>query len=220
MLVRIIALTTVTFAAGALAQTRDHAPVAMHSSAKMGQDRPNSESWTYINPDLSLGKYDAIVIKPTAVYKGADAQFGSISTKDRQRFAEIFTEALDKELSQVYPVVPKAGPKSFTLRVTLIGAEKTKMGVATATRVTALGFAANALKSATGRSGTFTGSVLYAVEVHDGATNALLAAAVRRRSPDALDIPSTLSTTDTVKAIARDVARQIRQRLETARSAS
>ena len=39
-------------------------------------------------------------------------------------------------------------------------------------------------------------------------------AAVRRRTPDPLDIPATLSTRDTVKAVAREFADGARERLE------
>ena len=52
------------------------------------------------------------------------------------------------------------------------------------------------------------------MEVFDGQTGELLLAAVRRRSPDALDVPATLSTTDTVKAVARELADGARKRLE------
>jgi hypothetical protein len=96
----------------------------------------------------------------------------------------------------------------------MLGAQKTKGGIATATRVTPLGFATSAVKSAMGKKGTFTGSVLFAVELFDARTNELLLAAVRRRTPDPLDVPATLSTTDTVKSVAREFADGARKRLE------
>jgi hypothetical protein len=109
-----------------------------------------------------------------------------------------------------------AKPQADTLRlkVTILGAQKTQGGLATATRVTPLGFATSALKSAIGKKGSYTGSVLYAVELTDARTNELLIAAVRRRTPDPLDVPATLSTTDTVKAVAREFADGARRRLE------
>ena len=112
------------------------------------------------------------------------------------------------------PPAARAQADTLRLRVTIIGANKTKGGLATATRVTPLGFATSALKSAMGRTGTFTGSLLYAVELYDARSNELLLAAVRRRTPDPLDVPATLSTTDTVKAIAREFADGARKRLQ------
>ena len=72
----------------------------------------------------------------------------------------------------------------------------------------------SALKSALGKAGSLTGSVLYAVELHDGRTNELLLAAVRRRTPDPLDVPATVSQDATIKAVAREFADGARKRLE------
>lgn len=203
----------------AAAQTHDHAPVALQSSGKMEQAEPGSESWTYIKPGLSLAKYDSLLIQPTAVYAGPDAQFGAIPPPEREKYAGIVTTALQGQLAQVFPLVEKATARTIVLRVTLLGAQPTRGGVATATRLTTFGIATSAIKSVRGKPGTMTGSVLFAVEVFDGVSNELLAAAVRREHPDALDIPATLSTTDTVKAVARDFADQLRERLEAAKVA-
>ena len=100
------------------------------------------------------------------------------------------------------PVAARSGKGVLRLKVTLLGVKKTTGGVATASRVTPMGLASSAVKSATGRGGTLTGSVLFAVELFDGA-GAVQAAAIRRRAPDALDIKATLSTGDTVKAVGR-----------------
>jgi hypothetical protein len=98
------------------------------------------------------------------------------------------------------------------MQMTLIGVENTKGGVATATRVTPFGLAFSAINSVRGKGGSFTGSMLIALEA-TGAKNEMLVGAVRRREPDALDIPATLSMTDTVTAIGRDYGRELRDRL-------
>ncbi len=199
----------------ALAQTEDHAPVAMKSSGKMAQDKPGSESWTYAQPRAVFAKYRSVIVEPTAVYNGPDAQFdGDISAADRAKFAAIVTDALREELAKSFPAPAQAQADTLRLKVTLLGAEKTKGGLATATRVTPIGFGLSAVKSALGKGGSLTGSVLVAVELYDAKTNELLLAAVRRRSPDALDIPATLGTEETVKAVAREFADTARKRLE------
>lgn len=220
-LTRSFALAAVLILAAepALAQTKDHAPVALKSSTKLTQDKAASENWTYFKPGLDLGKYRSVVVEPTAVYDGPDAQFDGITSTDRTKFAEILTTALGKELAGPFPAPAKAGPDTLRLRLTILGAKKTVGGVATATRATTFGLATSALKSALGKPGTLTGSVLLAVEAFDGGTGELVAAGIRRRSPDALDIPATLSTTATVKAVARDFAENIRKRLEKASAA-
>jgi len=196
------------------AQTRDNAPVALSSSTRMTQDAPGRESWTYAQPAAVFLKYRSVIVDPTTVYEGADAQFEGIDPADRSRFALIVTDELRSEISRSFAAPNRAQADTLRIHTTLLGAQKTTGGVATATRVTPLGFATSALKSALGKNGSFTGSILYAVEVYDGRTGELLLAAVRRRTPDPLDVPATLSTTNTVKAVARDLANAARKRLE------
>ena len=195
-------------------QTRDHAPVDLPSSSRMTQDRPGVESWTYAQPRSAFLKYRTVIVDPTVVYQGPDAQFEGIDQADRAKYADMITNELRSEIGKSFPAPAQPQADTMRLRVTILGAQKTKGGVATATRVTPLGFATSALKSALGKSGSFTGSLLYSVELYDAKTNELLLAAVRRRTPDPLDVPATLSTTDTVKSVARDFADSARRRLE------
>ena len=180
----------------------------------MTQDKAGTESWTYAQPTSRFLRYRTVIVDPTVVYQGPDAQFEGIDPADRAKYAQIITDELRSELAKTFPSPAKPQADTLRLRVTILGAEKTKGGIATATRVTPLGFATSALKSALGKTGSFTGSVLYAVELYDAKTNELLLAAVRRRTPDPLDVPATLSTTDTIKAVARDFANSARRRLE------
>jgi hypothetical protein len=207
-------MSVLPMSASLRAQTRDHAPVALASSGRMTQDKPGSESWTYVQPRSAFAKYRSIIIGPTAVYQGADAQFDGIEPADRDRYAAIMTEELRSEIGKSFALATQPQADTLRLQVTILGAQTTKGGLATATRVTPIGFATSALKSALGKKGTFTGSLLYAVELYDARTNELLLAAVRRRTPDPLDVPATLSTTDTVKAVSRDFANSARKRLE------
>jgi hypothetical protein len=198
----------------ASAQTKDNAPVSLPSASMMRQDKPGTESWTYAQPASRFTKYRTVIVDPTTVYQGPDAQFDGIDPADRAKYAGMITQELRSEMAKSFPAPARAQADTLRLRVTIIGAEKTKGGIATATRVTPLGFASSALKSALGKTGTFTGSLLYSVELYDAQTNELLIAAVRRRTPDPLDVPATLSTTDTVKAVAREFADAARKRLE------
>lgn len=208
-------VTLVAVAAPLGAQTRDHAPTSLKSSSKMVQDEPGSESWTYAQPVSVFQKYRTVIVDDATVYQGPDAQFEGIDQADRAKYAALITQELRTEIAKTFPTPAKAQADTLRLHVTILGGQKTQGGLATATRVTPLGFAASALKSVTGKKGSLTGSVLYAVELYDARSNELLLAAVRRRTPDPLDIPATLSTTDTVKAVAREFADSARKRLET-----
>ena len=196
------------------AQTKDHAPVALPSAQLMAQDKPGTESWTYAQDRSVFTKYRTVMVDPATVYQGPDAQFDNVDPADRAKAAAVITDALRQELAKTFPSPARAQADTLRLRVTILGATKTKGGIATATRVTPVGFGLSALKSALGKPGTLTGSVLYAVELYDARTNELLLAAVRRRTPDPLDVPATISQDETIKAVAREFADGARKRLE------
>jgi len=195
----------------AFAQTEDHAPVGLPSAGQLSQDR--GESWTYLRPGLNLSSYRNVVVDQAVVYTGPDAQFVGVSAEERRRYAAMLTDRLRTEMARALPVVARAGPGTARIRVTLVGMTGTTGGVATATRVTIMGFATSAMRSVTGRQGSLTGSMLIAIEVFDH-NGVLQAAAVRRRAPDALDVPATLSNNATVQAIARDFSRTVRERFQ------
>lgn len=192
------------------------APSNLQSASMLTPDAGKGDSWTYRNPQASFASYQSFMIQPTAVYTGAGTQWGSTTPEQRQRYAAYMTEALRKELSQAYTVVDKPGPGVATLRLTLMGVQNTVGGVATASRFTPMGIALNGIQSLRGKKGSMTGSVTAAIEVMDSKNGALLFAAVRQRSPDALDIESTLSTEKTVEAVADDIARSIRKGIDRA----
>jgi hypothetical protein len=198
----------------AAAQTKDNAPVALPAASAMTQDKRGSESWTYVNPAANFTKYRTVIVEPATVYTGPDAQFDDVDQADRTRYAAMMSDALRNELATSFPAPARPGADTLRVRMSLLGVDKTKGGVATATRVTPLGFGLSAAKSLLGKGGTFTGSVLYAVEAYDGQSGNLLFTAVRRLGPDPLDIPATLSTTDTVKAVARDFAQRALKKLQ------
>lgn len=196
--------------------TRQRPPSDLPGAGQMVQDAPKSESWTYMKPDLNLAKYRSIIIVPTAVYTGQDAQFKGVSAEEQQKYANFITQALNKELAKSFQIVTAPAPDALQLKITLLGAEETTGGVATVTRVLPIGFVTSAVRSMADKPGRLTGSLLMALEVTDSTTGELQAAAVRRKAPDALDISATVSTSDTVQSVAEDVARSLRERLDEA----
>jgi hypothetical protein len=198
----------------AAAQTKDHAPTALPSAGLMTQDKPGTENWTYAQPRSVFTKYRTLIVDPATVYQGPDAQFDNVDPADRYKAAAVITDALRQELVKSFPSPARPQADTMRLKVSILGATKTKGGIATATRVTPMGFGLSALKSALGKPGTFTGSVLFAVELYDARTNELLLAAVRRRTPDPLVVPATISQEETIKAVAREFADGARKRLE------
>jgi hypothetical protein len=191
------------------------APSQLRSASQLTPDG-KGDSWTYRNPNASLNHYQSFIIQPTAVYTDPTAQWGGTTPEQRQRYAAYMTKALRDEVGAGYQIVDRPGPGVATLRLTLLGVQKTIGGVATAARATPMGFAFNGIQSLRGKKGSMTGSVQAALEVTDSRNGVLVFAAVRKRSPNALDIESTLSTEKTVEAVAEDIAKAVRKGLDTA----
>ena len=133
----------------------------------------------------------------------------------RLAIAELFTEETRKALGTKYPVVSAPGPGLARLRFTILGVSETVPYASAVTRVIPIGGAVNLLSRGAGHGGILTGSVTYGIEAFDSQSGKLVAVAVRRLTPGAFDISSTLGTMDTARAVASDAAAKLRSMLGT-----
>jgi hypothetical protein len=189
---------------------------ALRSMPYLSQDPGQQDSWSYRNPEVQISKYRSFLILPTVVSADPMAKWGNSSAADRQQYAAIMTQALRNEIGKSYQIAQGPGEGVAALQLTLLGVQKTTPVVATISRVTPMGFAMNSIKSLRGKKGTMTGALHAALEVSDSKSGTLMYAAIRHRSPNALDIGATLSTEETVKAVAEDIAEAIRSGLDRA----
>jgi outer membrane murein-binding lipoprotein Lpp len=201
--------------AGCSAQTQSmDQPTGMDISAQLQQNPNEGGAWTYLDPTANLKSYDSFIILPAKIFRGEGAKYGGLSDQEIQQVADMFSEELRTALQPTYPVVTTPGPNVASIQFTLIGVESTVPLVSTATRIIPIGAAINLLKSGAGGGGTLTGSVTYGIEAKDSVSNKTVAAAVRDLAPGAFDLSSTLGTMDTARAVARDAAQMVRQRLD------
>ena len=210
------AILCTALALGSPAAVFAQAPAAISSSSKLSEDEGKRDSWTYRNPNAVIGKYQSFIIQPTELYSDPTAKWGSTTMEQRRKFAEMMTDKLREEIGKEYQIAQRPDSGVATMKLTLLGVQSTTKLAATASRLTPFGLALNGVKSIAGKEGSFTGSVHVAFELTDSRTGELLFAAVRHRSPDALDIEATLSTEKTVEAVAEDSATAIRKGLDKA----
>lgn len=205
----LLCLTLAALPAAAPAQ-----PQNLKSSAQLTEDATKG-SWSYRDPKADVTKYKKFIVEPTVVSTDAAAKWGKATEADKQKYADLFTEALRAEIGKSYAVATEKGPDVGIIRLTLLGVTPTS-AAATVAKVTPIGFALNGIKSMAGKPGSFSGSAQVAVELMDSDSGALVVAVLRRRSPDALDIGASTSTEGTVAAIAKDTATAIRTGLDKA----
>lgn len=190
-------------------------PKGLDDTALLQASAEEPGAWTYLDPSADIASYRRFILDPPRVLKSDSSSFAGLSVAEVQAVAAMFVEETRKALGTKYPVVTTPGPGVARLRFTVLGVSKTVPYVATATRVIPISAAINLLSQGAGHGGTLTGSVTYGIEAFDSQSGKLLAAAVRRLTPGAFDIPSTLGTMDTARAVARDAAAKLRARLDT-----
>ena len=88
---------------------------------------PNLEgdALTYVSTDAqkNLRSYFAIVLDPIEVYIATDADEGKVSEAGRKALTNYFAHALNKAVSDAFPVVEEPGPLTLRLRAALVGVD-------------------------------------------------------------------------------------------------
>jgi hypothetical protein len=201
--------------AGCAAQTETvDRPQGLDAAALLQASTKEPGAWTYRAPGVDLSFYLLFILDEPRVYRGSGASFGELSDRDVQKVAVTFVEEARNALGTTCPVVSDPGPGVARLRFTVIGVSETVPYVSAAARVIPIGAAIDLLSPGAGHGGTLTGSVTYGIEAFDAQSGQLVAAAVRRLTPGAFDISSTLGTMDTARAVAMDAAARLRSTLD------
>jgi len=195
---------------------RAQAPSELSSAPNLVEDAGKQDSWTYRDESVDFAIYKRFRVEPTVVYAGPEGQWGRTSEAQKQEYAALLTKGLTEGVAKAYPVTTDAAPGTATLRLTLLGVEKAGGPFKAATSASPLGLITNTVKSATGKEGTLSGSVLLSLDMLDAASGKLLFSAVRRRSPEMFDFKAAMATDDAVRAVAEGVAESIVKGLDKA----
>lgn len=144
--------------------------------------------------------YNRIIIEPVLVYKGADGQFGDLSAKDRELLAGYMQKQFTDALQKRFALSESSGANTLRLRLTLTGAAASTPGLSTLSRFDMAGGLYNGVQGISGGEGTFTGAVIYAVEIYDSRSKRLLAAYIAKQYPNAFDLSASFGALDAAKA--------------------
>jgi hypothetical protein len=133
---------------------------------------------------VEWSRYSKLMLDPVVVYAGTDQQFEDVSEPEKKELADYLRTQFSARLRSRFEMVGVPGPRTLQVRLTLTGAKTTTRGVSTLTRFDLAG---------RGKEGAFTGSVSYAVEIYDAATQEVLAAFVSKQYPNAWNLGATFS---------------------------
>ncbi len=176
-------------------------PTVYADLASASQLQPNPQDKSGRMPYLYQGEvdwrqYSKIIVDPVTVYNGRDNQFGKVSENDRTFLANYMQDQFTEKLRTRFAIVNAPSPGTLRLHLTLTGAKTTTAVLGTVTRVDIAGGVYNTVQAVRGREGSMTGSVNYAVEIYDAASNRLLSAYVAKQYPNAMNIGASFTALD------------------------
>ena len=149
---------------------------------------------------LDWRRYNRIIIDPVVVYKGTDNQFGDLAGKDKELLAAYMQQQFTDRLQKQFALAQSPAPNTLRLRLTLTGATASTPVLSTLSQFDMAGGVYNGVQSLSGGEGTFTGAVIYAVEIYNSRSNRLLNAFIAKQYPNPYDIPASLGALDAAKA--------------------
>ncbi|GAB4071304.1 DUF3313 domain-containing protein [Ancylobacter sonchi] len=144
--------------------------------------------------------YDSAILDPVVIYQGADNQFGELTEADRKTLADYLQDRFAQQLATRFAPATKPSPHTLRVRVTLTGAVKNTPVLGTFSRIDVAGLVYNGVQTARDGEGSFTGSVMYAVEVFDSRSNRLLTAFVGKQFPKPSNIGASMGDLTAAKA--------------------
>ncbi|WGD32245.1 DUF3313 domain-containing protein [Ancylobacter sp. WKF20] len=144
--------------------------------------------------------YTGAVVEPVVIYSGADNQFGDMSAEDRKTLADYMYARFTQQLATRFSRATPSAPNTLRIRLTLTGAVKNTPVLGTFSRIDVAGLVYNGIQTARDGEGSFTGAVMYAVEIYDARTNRLLSAFVGKQFPKPSDIGASVGDLAAAKA--------------------
>jgi Protein of unknown function (DUF3313) len=164
--------------------------------------------------NLNPRAYTRFIVSPVEIYQGADAKWGDSTAADRAQMAQYLQSQFIRVLQERHQLAQAPGPGVARLNLILAGLDNNIPVIATVSRLAPAGLVINSAKSVGGQPGSFTGSVTIAGSLVDSQTNATLISFIQKRSPDAMNIGATLSSTDAWQAAISQAADAFKKRLE------
>lgn len=186
---------------------------ALEDKEAYSKVEPSSEfrnTLIYVKPGVDANKYKKFCIDPVQIYRGDDAQFGSITDEQKQKMADFIRDEFIKALKKDFEVVDRPGPGVLRIKFILAGIQETVPPLAAVTHALPAGLVMNLGLSAAHMKGSFMGSVVFGGELYDGETGKLEAAFLTKNSPNAMNIAAVFTGFDAAKQAVTDTAEKFR----------
>ena len=185
---------SVALAACSTLQPVPYSGVASSSKLRVNQRDTTGRMPYEYKADIHWARYSAFIMDPVVIYNGADNQFEKISEEDKDELAQYMQVEFADKLSKRFRSSVVPGNETLRIRLTLTGAKANTNVLNTVMHFDLLGGPYNAVQAVRDKEGMMSGSVSFAVEVHDSSTNALLGAYVAKQYPNAWNLPAGMGS--------------------------
>lgn len=169
--------------------------MGMDSADKLKEAKQMSDTLVYQNPEINALKYKQFILEKVIIYDGVDNDFGSIEKEDRTMMADFIRDEFIKAFAgSRFPIVTSPGPDVLRVKFTLLGLTRS-VPVAQGLNYVMfpIGTGVQIAKGVLGKSGTFMGNAVLAVEFNDSQNDAVVAALVTKQTANALNFKAALS---------------------------
>lgn len=164
------------------------------------QDRAGRVPFVYAASNTDWSRYGAFLLDPVSIYSGPDGQFGDVSDEDKRALARYAQEQFAVALKAKFAAATTPGPNTLRVRVTLTGVETNVPILGTVSKLVPAGAVVNTVQTVRDKQAMLSGSVSYAVEIYDSASNRLLRAYVSKQYPWAENVFASFGTLDAARA--------------------
>ncbi|MCX6901512.1 MAG: DUF3313 domain-containing protein [Verrucomicrobia bacterium] len=156
----------------------------------------------YIKEGTSFAQYSKFIVDPVEIYRGTDASWhkGKVTEQAKQELAQFARAEFVRVLGPKYPVVDQPGPGVLRIKLTLADVELTTPALAVVSHFSPGGMGMNLLGTGAGMQGSFMGSVTMSVELRDAQSDTVLAAALTKQAPLAVDVTKTFGNLSAARA--------------------
>lgn len=135
----------------------------------------------YKNPNANWASYDKVMLDPVTVWMGADTQMKGVSPEDSQHLADLLYVKIKDALQGDYTFVSATGPGVLHLQVAITEADRPNVVIHTISNIVPQMMVMSQLKKLATGTQAFAGQASVEGKMTDGATGALLMAAVDKR---------------------------------------
>ncbi|MEG6508397.1 DUF3313 domain-containing protein [Methyloligella sp. 2.7D] len=199
-IVLLIGLTSFALAACQTAKPTRYSGLGSASAMTPNTTKTASKIPYSYRQNVAWSQYHKAILDSVAIYRGSDSQFDGVSETDKKVLAAYMQQEFTRALGQRFSMTRSPGRGTIRVKLTLTGASLTKPVIGMLSRFDMAGAVYNGVQSARGGEGTFTGAVMYGVEVFDASSNRLLLAFVAKQYPGAYNVRATMGKLSAAKA--------------------